>query len=83
MCACVCVCVCVLFLFGVCVCVCVARARATSMAYGSSWARDLIEAIAATYTTASEMLDPEPTAPQRELPSSNSNNHYILSAREC
>ena len=37
------------------------------MAYGSSWARDQIQAADATYTTAAAIPDPEPPEPQQEL----------------
>ena len=44
-----------------CVCLFVGLVLATRMTSASSWARDGIRAIAATYTTAAAMLDPEPT----------------------
>ena len=40
---------------------------ATPAMHGSSWARDRIQAAAATYTTAAAMTDPLPIAPQWEL----------------
>ena len=48
----VCVCVCVF----VCMCVCVPLSAA-SIAYGSSWARDPIQAAAVLYATDAAMPD--------------------------